>query len=50
MARNRIIYQSQSVAIADTNVSQYTVNGVQSANYGLDVAREDINQFGELGA
>ena len=50
MARNRIIYQSQSVAIDDANVSQYTVNGVQSANYGLDVAREDINQFGELGA
>jgi len=45
MARNRIIYQSQAVS-----VNGNTLNGVQSVSYGLDLAREDINQFGQLGA
>jgi hypothetical protein len=45
MARNRIIYQSQVVEIDGS-----TIEGVQSVTYGLDVTREDINQFGELGA
>jgi hypothetical protein len=45
MARNRIIYQSQAVRINGT-----TVNGVQSASYGLDLAREDVTQYGQLGA
>ena len=45
MARNRIIYQSQAVRI-----NGVTVNGVQSASYGLDLAREDVTQYGQLGA
>ena len=45
MARNRVIYQSQAVEINGN-----TVAGVQSVSYGLDLAREDINQFGQLGA
>ena len=43
MARKRIIYQSQAVAI-----SGVTMEGVQSASYGLDIAREDVNQYGQL--
>lgn len=42
---NRIIYQSQAVAINST-----TLDGVQSCNYGVDIGREDVNQFGDLGA
>ena len=45
MARQRIIYQSQAVKIGD-NVAM----GVQSCSYGLDVTREDVLQFGDLGA
>jgi len=45
MARNRVIYQSQAVQINGN-----TVAGVQSVSYGLDLAREEINQFGQLGA
>ena len=45
MARNRVIYQSQAV-----QVNGNTLAGVQSVSYGLDLAREDINQFGQLGA
>ena len=45
MARQRIIYQSESVAIDGV-----TAIGVQSCSYGLDVTREDVLQFGDLGA
>ena len=45
MARQRIIYQSQAVKIG-ANVAK----GVQSCSYGLDVTREDVLQFGDLGA
>jgi hypothetical protein len=45
MARNRIIYQSESV-----KVDGVTAIGVQSCSYGLDVTREDVLQFGDLGA
>ena len=45
MARQRIIYQSESVA-----VDGVTAIGVQSCSYGLDVTREDVLQFGDLGA
>ena len=45
MARNRIIYQSESVLIDGA-----TAEGVQSCSYGLDVTREDVLQFGDLGA
>ena len=42
---NRIIYQSQAVS-----VDGVTLDGVQSCNYGIDIGREDVNQFGQLGA
>ena len=52
MARKRIIYQSQAVAIeqADPAITQVTLMGVQSCNYGVEIAREDVNQYGQLGA
>ena len=58
MARNRVIYQSQSVYCSQTayNANQ-TASGdvldlsrVQSCNYSFNVARQDVNQFGELAA
>lgn len=42
---NRIIYQSQAV-----DINTDTIDGVQSCNYGIDIGREDVNQFGQLGA
>lgn len=50
--RNRIIYQSQAVALsgASTAALPITINGVQSVTYGIEVGREDVNQFGALGA
>ena len=42
---NRIIYQSQAVS-----VDGVTLDGVQSCNYGIEIGREDVNQFGQLGA
>jgi hypothetical protein len=50
MPRNRIIYQSQSVSIEGDGITSQTCKGVQSVNYGLDVTREDVLQFGDLGA
>ena len=54
MARKRIIYQSQSVAIRQDSPAGATFNtavaGVQSLNYGVDVSREDVMQYGDLGA
>ena len=49
--RKRIIYQSQAVScktVFDAAAQNYM--GVQSVSYGLDIAREDVNQFGDLGA
>lgn len=58
MPRNRIIYQSQAVALSGacitgtaalpTNVA--IIPGVQSITYGIEVGREDVNHFGTLGA
>ena len=60
MARNRVIYQSKAVyAGPDKNASNafiqetgdnqpFQLKRVQSANYGFDIARTDVNQFGEL--
>ena len=60
MPRNRIIYQSQAVAILiqnNANTALHTtqpnwrlLDGIQSLNYGVEVAREDVYQFGKLGA
>jgi hypothetical protein len=53
MARNRIIYQSEGVYISKEATS--TTSGdhaqlarVQSANYNFNIARQDVNQYGEL--
>ena len=53
MARNRIIYQSESVAVSvdhEGGAATTVAKGVQSVSYGLDVTREDVLQFGDLGA
>lgn len=63
MARNRIIYQSEALYagpspatgdhFAGGNVGNNLVNQlhrIQSANYSFNIARTDVNQFGELGA
>jgi hypothetical protein len=58
MARNRVIYQSQAVyasqAAYDSDLTQsgdvVALQRVQSANYSFSVARQDVNQFGELAA
>ena len=50
MPRKRIIYQSQSVRVEGDGIQNSTCKGVQSVNYGLDVTREDVLQFGDLGA
>jgi hypothetical protein len=57
MARNRVIYQSEALFVADGtlvptaaypsgNIRQ--LHRVQSANYGFTVNRQDVNQFGQL--
>lgn len=52
MPRNRIIYQSQAVALTGdaTSNTLTTLHGVQSVTYGIEVSREEVNQFGQLGA
>ena len=58
MARNRVIYQSQAVyasqAAYDGDLTSsgnvVALQRVQSANYSFSVARQDVNQFGELAA
>jgi hypothetical protein len=58
MARNRVIYQSQAVYVSQAAYDgALTASGdvaalqrVQSANYSFSVARQDVNQFGELAA
>lgn len=51
MARKRIIYQSEALFVGPTGASSPTqLNRVQSANYSFDITRQDINQFGQLGA
>jgi len=53
MARNRVIYQSEALYVSK-NINS-TVSGdhrqlarVQSANYNFNIARQDVNQFGQL--
>ena len=57
MARKRVIYQSEALYIGGTGLSagltlpQHTatqLDRVQSANYSFDIARTDVNQFGQL--
>jgi hypothetical protein len=58
MARNRVIYQSEALYVADGSLvptAAHTAAGkinqlhrVQSANYGFTINRQDVNQFGQL--
>lgn len=59
MGRNRVIYQSDIVFVGNTGATGTTdgntgiisqLDRVQSANYSFDVARTDVNQFGQLAA
>ena len=61
MARNRVIYQSEALfagqkSTASTITAAHTteevrqIHRVQSANYAFNIARTDVNQFGELAA
>ena len=54
-SRNRVIYQSQAIFSAPTgttgiSVASHSIRRVQSCNYNFSVARQDINQYGELAA
>ncbi len=57
--RNRVIYQSQAVyvsqdvnctGIATETTDNVDLNRIQSCNYSFNISRQDVNQFGELGA
>jgi hypothetical protein len=53
MARNRVIYQSEGLYVStDASVtavgSHKQLDRIQSANYNFSIARQDINQFGQL--
>lgn len=57
MARNRVIYQSEALYVADgtliptathANSTVKQLHRVQSANYGFTINRQDVNQFGNL--
>ena len=57
MSRNRVIYQSEALFVSDGSLIPTAVHAankikqlhrVQSANYGFSVARQDVNQFGNL--
>jgi hypothetical protein len=54
MSRNRVIYQSEGLYVSSGINSQSTgehrqLRRVQSANYSFEIARQDVNQFGQLG-
>lgn len=57
MPRNRVIYQSDALFVATGNIPTNAIHTsgdiaqlhrVQSANYGFSIARQNINQFGNL--
>lgn len=53
MARNRVIYQSEALYVSknvnSTGSGEHRqLTRVQSANYNFDIARQDVNQFGQL--
>lgn len=49
--RKRVIYQSEALFVGPTGSNNLTqLNRVQSANYGFDIARQDVNQYGQLAA
>lgn len=53
MSRNRVIYQSEALFISkninSTGAADHKqLKRVQSANYNFNIARQDVNQFGQL--
>jgi len=52
MPRKRVIYQSEALFVGATGSAQTLsqINRVQSANYSFEIARQDVNQFGQLAA
>ena len=57
MSRNRVIYQSDALFVTTGTINPTGTHAatdfgqlhrVQSANYGFNVSRQDINQFGNL--
>lgn len=53
MSRNRVIYQSEGLYTSSGLNSQSSgehkqLKRVQSANYSFEIARQDVNQFGQL--
>ena len=53
MAKNRVIYQSDALFVSQDVESAVSgehaqLRRVQSANYSFNVARQDVNQFGQL--
>jgi hypothetical protein len=53
MARNRVIYQSEALYVSNGHNStaqadHLQLHRVQSANYNFSIARQDINQYGQL--
>ena len=54
MSRNRVIYQSEGLYVSSglnstTTGEHKQLRRVQSANYSFEIARQDVNQFGQLG-
>lgn len=52
-SRNRVIYQSEALycsfnAASTTSGDHVQLQRVQSANYGFNLSRTDVNQYGEL--
>ena len=53
MARNRVIYQSEALFVGPTGSATGDIkqlHRVQSCNYSFSIARQDVNQFGQLAA
>jgi hypothetical protein len=51
MPRKRVIYQSEALFVGATGVATPTqLSRVQNANYGFDITRTDVNQYGQLAA
>jgi hypothetical protein len=53
MSRNRVIYQSDAILVSQDASSSSSEDHsylelIQSANYGFNINRQDINQYGQL--
>ena len=50
MARKRIIYQSEALYAGATGATPQQLYRVQDVSHNVDVARQDVNEFGKLAA